>query len=231
MAPYVAELAMTFLLYAARNIDVYRAAMRRRSNQIYTLRHLHGSAGESLFERSVGLIGFGRIGRALADLLAPFRVRFDVHDPYVSRAVARRYPVRLRALDAVLRASDLLVVTAASTEETRRMLNANRLALLPDGAAIINVARGALVDLEALTREVLNGRLRCMLDVTDPDEPLPPRHPLRTASGAIVTPHIGAAAMMVRTQMADIILSDLERFFTGQPVQNRVTAAMLPRMT
>jgi phosphoglycerate dehydrogenase-like enzyme len=87
------------------------------------------------------------------------------------------------------------------------------------------------VDLGALTREVRRGRLRCALDVTDPQEPLPARHPLRRLRGAVVTPHVGSAQAEVRRQMADVLLEDLERFARGRRVRNRVTAAMLERMT
>ena len=79
----------------------------------------------------------------------------------------------------------------------------------------MNVARGGLLDLEALTREVRRGRLRAALDVTDPAEPLPLRHPLRRMRGAVVTPHVGSAARAVRHAMADLVLDDLERVSRG----------------
>jgi phosphoglycerate dehydrogenase-like enzyme len=149
----------------------------------------------------------------------------------VPRAFARRHGVPLAPLDRVLRGSDLLVLAAALTDETRGMLDARRLAALRDGTTVVNVGRGGLLDLAALTREVRRGRLRCALDVTDPDEPLPLRHPLRRMRGALLTPHVGAAALAVRRQMADIVLDNLERFFGGKRVVNRVTPAMLDRMT
>jgi phosphoglycerate dehydrogenase-like enzyme len=110
-------------------------------------------------------------------------------------------------------------------------MSGERLSRLPDGAAIINVARGGLVDLDALTAEVVRGRLRCALDVTDPEEPLPDGHPLRTAPGAILTPHVGAGADSVRRAMAGVALDELDRFFGGRRVRHRVTRAMLARMT
>jgi phosphoglycerate dehydrogenase-like enzyme len=125
----------------------------------------------------------------------------------------------------------LLVLTAALTQETRGLLNRTRLARLPDGATIINIARGGLLDLAALTDEVRSGRLRCALDVTDPQEPLPAGHPLRHLPGAIVTPHVAGSHWRVREQMADVVLEDLERFFAGDKVRNRVTSGMLERMT
>jgi phosphoglycerate dehydrogenase-like enzyme len=131
----------------------------------------------------------------------------------------------------VLAASRLLVLAAALTPETEKLLDRRRLPRLANGTTIINVARGGLVDLDALTEAVCGGRLRCALDVTDPVEPLPDDHPLRVAPGAILTPHVGAAADSVRRAMAAVVLDELERFFAGRRVRNRVTPPMLARMT
>ena len=83
----------------------------------------------------------------------------------------------------------------------------------------------------ALTREVRSRRLQCAVDVTDPDEPLPVKHPLRNLPGAIVTPHIAGSSRQVRQEIAATVMDDLESFFRGKPVKNRVTKAMLQRMT
>ena len=225
MAPYVAELALTFLLMAARRIDEHREALRRPSNRAYHEAHIHGCGQESLRGRTVGLVGFGRIGKAIADLLRPLGARVLVHDPYATHRVASV------ALPLLLPQCEFLVLAAGLTDETRGMIGREALRLLPKGATVVNVARGGLLDLEALTREVGRGRLRCALDVTDPWEPLPPRHPLRRLPGAVVTPHVGAGALAVRRQMAGAVLETLERFFRGERVRNRVTPAMLDRMT
>jgi phosphoglycerate dehydrogenase-like enzyme len=222
MARYVAELAVTFLLHAARNVDAHRAALRRGSTAVYRAIHEHGVGEETILGQTVGVVGFGKIGRAIAALLRPFGVNLLIHDPYVSNATAS-WPEVLK--------SRYLVLAAALTEQTRGMLDRRSLAQLPDGAVVINVARGGLVDMGALTMEVRRGRLRCALDVTDPEEPLPPRHPLRRARGALVTPHVGAAHREVRARIADTVMDDLERFFGGKRVRNRVTEGMLERMT
>jgi len=231
MAPYVAELAVAFLLHAARNLDAHREALRRPANDAYARAHTHGAGNETLRGRTVGVVGFGRIGQAVAALLRPFGARLLVHDPYASPALARWHGAALAPLGRVLAASPFLILAAALTDDTRGMLDRSALARLPDGATVINVARGGLVDLGALTREVRRGRLRCALDVTDPLEPLPTRHPLRRARGAVLTPHVGSAQAEVRRQMADALLDDLGRFARGRPVRNRVTADMLERMT
>jgi phosphoglycerate dehydrogenase-like enzyme len=230
MTRHVAELAVTFLLYLARDVDRYRELLRRPSNAIYQQLHLSGGGEQTIFGREVGIIGFGRIGRAIAELLAPFGVRLLVHDPYANQAIAPSF-VRFAPLEEVLAASHFLILAAGLTSETRDQLNGKRLRLLPKGAAVINVARGGMVDLDALSQMVLRGRLRCALDVTDPFEPLPARHPLRRAEGAILTPHVGAISNSVRHEIASEILSEMERFFSGQPVENRVTSDMLDRMT
>ena len=231
MAFYVAELAVAFLLQAARRLDEHREALRRPSNRIYELIHTHGGALETLRGRTVGLVGLGRIGRELARLLRPFGARLLVHDPYVPRAAAARLGAQPVPLGHLLGRSEFLVLAAALTPETRGLFDARRLSMLRDGATVVNVGRGGLVDLDALTSEVRHGRLRCALDVTDPLEPLPPRHPLRRMRGAALTPHVGAASRVVRLAMADIVLDTLERFFRGERLGNRVTTAMLDRMT
>jgi phosphoglycerate dehydrogenase-like enzyme len=230
MARHVAELAVTFLLYFVRDVDRYRELLRRPSNAIYEQLHISGGGEQSIFDREVGMIGFGRIGQAIAELLAPFAVHMLVYDPYAKFAEAPPF-VRFTPLEDVLAASHFLILAAGLTEETSGMLGRKRLQLLPRGAAVINVARGGIVNLEALTQMVLRGRLRCALDVTDPHEPLPLRHPLRHVVGAILTPHVGAISRSVRRAITSVVLSDLERFFSGQPVENRVTVAMLDRMT
>jgi phosphoglycerate dehydrogenase-like enzyme len=229
MAPYVAELALTFLLMAARRVDHYREVLRRPSNAVYLDAHLHGCGRETLRGRTVGIVGFGRIGRSLARLLEPLGARLLVHDPHVRAATAPR--VSFTSLKALLKQAEFLVLAAGLTDETRDMIGPSELRLLPRGATVVNVARGGLVDLPALTREVRRGRLHCALDVTDPLEPLPLRHSLRRLAGATLTPHVGAGALAVRHAMADIVINGLERFFRGERLRNRVTPSMLDLMT
>jgi len=230
MARATAEMGAALLLYCTRNVDFYRAALRKKSNRIYDQVHLHG-APESMIGRTVTMIGFGRIGRALVDLMRGFDVNWLVHDPYANRALARKYPVRFVSLKKLLPKAHLLVLAAALTDQSRGILAQKNLATLPDGATVINIARGGLIDLNALRKEVRSGRLRCALDVTDPVEPLAVDDPLRTIPGAIITPHIAGSGRHVRQEIARVALDDLEQFFMGNQVANRVTAAMLDRMT
>jgi phosphoglycerate dehydrogenase-like enzyme len=230
MAGYVAELAVATLLYSVRNVDAHRASLRRATNAVYSRIHRDGVGDETVAGRAIGLLGFGRIGRQVAARLRPFGARVLVHDPYVSAQDVRRLGATPVSWPALLDGSRHLVIAAALTPRTRGLVDGRALRRLPDGAVVVNVARGALLDLAALTAEVRSGRLRCALDVTDP-EPLPPRHPLRRLPGAILTPHVASGQREVRAAMADTVLDDLERFFAGRRPRNRVTAAMLERMT
>jgi phosphoglycerate dehydrogenase-like enzyme len=230
MARATAEMGATLLLYSARNVDFYRAELRKPTNRIYGEVHLHGESN-SLLGQTVAMIGFGRIGRALVDLMRGFDLQWLVYDPFASRSLAKRYPIRFTNLSYLLGKAHLLVLAAALTEQTKGILDKQNLAALPDGATIVNIARGGLIDLNALRTEVRRGRLRCALDVTDPLEPLPLGEPLRTLPGAIITPHVAGSGRRVREEIAAVALDDLERFFNKQRVRNRVTTAMLARMT
>jgi phosphoglycerate dehydrogenase-like enzyme len=230
MARATAEMGAALLLYCARNVDFYRTELQKSSNKIYDEVHLHGSS-ESLIGQTVAMIGLGRIGRALVDLLRGFDIQWLVHDPYAPRSLSRQYPVRFVSLPKLFPQAHLLVLAAALTEKTRGLLDRQNLSQLPNGACVINVARGGLIDLDALRTEVQRGRLRCALDVTDPHEPLLVSDPLRTMPGAIVTPHIAGSGRRVREGIASVVVDDLERFFSGKRVENRVTTSMLDRMT
>lgn len=229
MARPTAELGAALLLSCARNIPETSAYLRRRSNKIYHEMHEQGLT-ETLFGREIGLIGFGRIGRALVNMMQGFDLCWRIYDPYADD-IAAPANCSFHNLEGVLRGAHLLVLAAASTPETKKMLDAERLALLPNDAAVINIARGALIDLPALTEQVLAGRLRCALDVTDPDEPLPVDHPLRRHPRALMTPHIAGGGRSVRHEIAEVVLDSIERHFAGLPPLHRVTLQMLERMT
>jgi phosphoglycerate dehydrogenase-like enzyme len=230
MARATAELGAAFLLYCAREVDRYRDALRLPSNRVYSDVHKNGTE-EHIAGREIAMIGFGRVGRALVDLLRGFDLVWSVYDPFALRSLSREYPVVFRGLKPLLRRANFLVLTAALTEHTKGLLDGKALSLLPDGAVVVNIARGGLIDLAALTREVRKKRLCCALDVTDPIEPLPVNHSLRNMAGTILTPHVAGASRRVRHQIAETVMDDLERFFRRKPVKNRVTRAMLGRMT
>lgn len=227
MARGVAEMALALTLTLVRRIPDYAAEMRDgvvRTNE-------YVSEGETLFGRRVGIVGFGRIGRALAKLLQPFGVEILVSDPYAESGTVVAYGATSVQLDELVRSCSVVVLCAALTPETHGLFDSRRLSLLTDGAFLINVARGGLIDMEALLAELRSGRITAALDVTDPLEPLPSEHELRRLPNVILTPHIAAGGLEMRREIGAIAVEEVVRFAKGQPPLNRVTTEMLATMT
>jgi phosphoglycerate dehydrogenase-like enzyme len=227
MAEPVAEMALAMVLMLVRRLPHYVDGMRAGHWQT----NVEASRGETLRGRRVGLVGFGRVGRAFARLVAPLGVELVVFDPYCPRETIAEAGGRAVELDELLGACSVVVLAAGLTPETRGLLDARRLALVRDGGLLVNVARGALVDLDALARELRDGRLTAALDVTDPLEPLPADHELRRSPNAFLTPHIAAGGIEMRNAIGAVAVEEVVRFFRGEPLENRVTREMLATMT
>ena len=186
-----AELALTLTLASIRQIPDFVAAQRSSTWPPLTLHH-------ALADRRVLVLGYGNIGRAVVRRFLPFEVSVT--------AVASRPRQGDGLVDTVhgidelpdlAARHDVLVVIVPLTDATRGLVDAEVLARLPDGALVVNVARGPVVDTDALVAECATGRLRAALDVTDP-EPLPQGHPLWTTPGVLITPHVGGATEAMR---------------------------------
>lgn len=175
----------------------------------------------SLADRRVMVLGFGSIGAAVARRLRAFEA-----DVVPVAATARDDAEWGRVhgvaeLANLLGGVDVVVVTLPLTEATDRLVDAAFLAALPDGALLVNVGRGRVVDTDALVAELTAGRLRAALDVTDP-EPLPPDHPLWRAPGAIVTPHVGGYTDATTPRLVDLLRRQLVELVAGRPPLNVV---------
>lgn len=224
MARGVAEMALALVLTLVRRIPDYAAEMRQgeiRSNE-------QVSEGETLKGRKVGLIGYGRIGRAFARLIKPFDVELLVSDPYTG---INESGGKLTNLDDLVSSCSVIVLAAALTSETRHLINERRLGSMVDGTILINVARGGLIDLEPLLVELRNKRITAALDVTDPLEPLPQDHELRRLSNVILTPHIAAGGIEMRREIGALAVNEVVRFANGLSPVNLVTRDMLRTMT
>ncbi|WP_405585210.1 hydroxyacid dehydrogenase [Streptomyces sp. NBC_01190] len=179
----------------------------------------------------VGVIGASRIGRGVIARLLASSAGFQVllADPYVSTAEAATLGVELVDPDELCRRSDIVTVHAPDLPETHHLLNARRLALLHDGAAVINTARGRLIDTAALTQQCASGRLDAYLDVTEP-EPLPPTHPLRALPNVLITPHIAGCQGTEVQRLGAYAVSELERWISGRPLLGTITGEQLTRI-
>jgi len=179
----------------------------------------------------IGVIGASRIGRGVIARLraAPAGFRILLADPYVTPAEAAALGATLTDLDDLCRGSDVVTVHAPDLPETRHLLDARRLGLLRDGAALVNTARGSLVDTDALTRECATGRIDAYLDVTDP-EPLPRGHRLLALRNVLITPHIAGAQGTEVQRLGRHAVDDVERWIRGEPLLGAVHAADLARI-
>lgn len=170
----------------------------------------------SLVGARVLVVGAGDIGRAIGRMLAGF----DVELTYVARTA--RDGVRSTAdLPELLPHADVVIVIVPVTPETTGMVDAAFLAAMPDGALLVNAARGVVVDTDALLAELTSGRLRAALDVTEP-EPLPEGHPLWTAPGLLLTPHVGGAVPDTNARAAAAVTEQLARVLSGRELVNVV---------
>ena len=213
-----AELALALTLASIREIPEFAAAQAQREWKPLVLRR-------ALADRRVLVLGYGNIGRAVVRRLLPFEVSVTA---VASRARAGDDLVDavhgIDELPALLPHHDVVVVIVPLTDATRGLVDAEALALLPDGAVVVNVARGPVVDTDALVAECASGRLRAGLDVTDP-EPLPADHPLWTTPGVLVTPHVGGATDAMRPRAVALVRRQVEALRDGRPLDNVVVQA------
>lgn len=181
--------------------------------------------------RTVGVIGASRIGRGVIAALraSDAGLRVLLTDPYVTADEAAGLGAELVELSELCRRSSIVSVHAPQLPETRGMVSAEMLKLIPDGGTVINTARGSLVDTDALAGECGAGRLDAFLDVTDP-EPLPAGHPLLALPNVLVTPHIAGAQGSEVRRLGEYAVGEVERFVAGAPMWGQLRREELPRL-
>jgi phosphoglycerate dehydrogenase-like enzyme len=173
------------------------------------------------YGRTVGVVGASRVGRRVIELLAPFDFTVLLYDPYL----AGDDPVLARAsqvsLDELFRRSSIVSVHAPLLPETTGLVGSRQFDLMSPGSVLINTARGAIVDHDALVRAVRAKGVRAILDVTAP-EPLPAGHPLRGLPGVILTPHVAGSLGNELRRLGDSAVCELELLAAGRPPRSPV---------
>ena len=232
-APPMAETVLAMLLHFGRGLDFAAEGQRRRTWDTEPY-YVAGAPLSELSSSTVGIIGFGGIGREVARRVASLGARVIAHKRRPAQpGEANLEPVAgggelgsriemvwgASGLDAVYRESDAIVVAAPDTPETRGMIDAGAIARMKPGCVLINVARGRLVDEEAIAEALRDGTIRgAGLDVFT-REPLPPESPLWDLSNVVLTPHVSAVTRGFWARETDLILRNLGRYATGAPVE------------
>lgn len=209
-----AELALTLVLAALRGIPGFVRAQDRGEWPA-------GAFYPALADRSVLIVGYGAIGAAIEDRLAPFELARVARVARSGRTTARGPVQPLTDLPELLPHADVVILSTPLTRDTRGLADAAFLARMKDGALLVNVARGPVVDTGALLAELESGRITAALDVTDP-EPLPPEHPLWHAPGVLISPHVGGPTSAFRPRAERLLVGQLTRFVNREPLANVV---------
>lgn len=227
MALPVAEMALTLALSLLRNVQLHDR--RLQASRDWTVGG-NGMLGRSIHGLRHGIIGLSRTGRHYLRMLQGLGVSDIVaYDPYASAAEMSGNGVQLVGLDELFSNCDVVAVHAPATPETHRMIGADQLRALPDGAVFVNTARSALVDQHALLRELGSERISAGLDVFD-DEPLPSDSPFFGLPNAILTPHVAGGTSTARAQQGLTAVSEISRFRSGEPLQHEVTRQNYDRL-
>ena len=213
--PQVAEMALGMALAASREIVAGDRAMRAGDE-----RWLHAGNATTflLYGRPVGFIGFGSIARCLRTLLAPFGCPISVYDPWLGEGYLRSQGVTPLALDQLLRTSQVIFVLATPSAENRALLSRDLLAQIQPDAVLVLISRAHVVDFDALTDFVLEGRFKAAIDVF-PVEPLHADHPIRQAPGAVLSAHRAGSVKQGLWEIGRMVVDDIEAIVQGLPPQ------------
>jgi phosphoglycerate dehydrogenase-like enzyme len=223
----VAEYTLAAVLFAnKRVVQLQRVYAEVRENRAPWTREAPDTGN---YRKTVGIVGASQVGRLVIRHLRHFDFEVLLYDPYVPPLAARDMRVTKVTLSELLARSDVVSLHAPLLPETRHMLGARELALMKDGATLINTARGALIDPVALESELCRGRLFAVLDTTEP-EVLPPDSPLYHLPNVFLTPHIAGSLGRETERLTDYIVAEVERFARGISLKYLVRREQLPRL-
>jgi phosphoglycerate dehydrogenase-like enzyme len=217
----VAEMALGLALAASRDIPGGDRAMRTGEE-----RWLHSGNADTflLFDQAVGFVGYGSIARWLQALLGPFNCAISAYDPWLGDGYLRRHGVEPATLGTVMESSRVVFVLAAPSTENRALLSREMLERLRPGAVLVLISRAHVVDFDALTELVIEGRIKAAIDVF-PVEPLPRDHPVRRAEGAVLSAHRAGSVREGLWDIGQFVVDDLEMIARGLPPRRLQAAA------
>jgi D-3-phosphoglycerate dehydrogenase len=187
--------------------------------------------GTELFNKTLGIIGMGRIGSVVAERALGLKMRVLAYDPFITKEVAANLGVELVALDELMARADFITLHTPKTKDTARLLNQQAFKKMKPGVRIINCARGGLIDEEALLGALKEGKVAgAALDVFE-TEPPPPVFPLRELSQVICTPHLGASTEEAQANVAVAICEQIVELLLYETIKNAVNAPSVTQET
>ncbi|MGW0864674.1 2-hydroxyacid dehydrogenase [Streptomyces koelreuteriae] len=220
-AAATAEFTVALMLSALRRIPQAHDPLARQGSWEGATYYTYERSGLELEDLPVGLVGYGAVGSRVARVLCAFGARVMVYDPYVHGEI---HGLRVNSLDGLLRDSQVITLHARLTPETRGLIGARELGLLPPGAVVVNVARGPLLDEGALCDALESGRLSAAALDTYEREPLPAESRLLGLGDRVVlTPHLGGASRAVAEKAARIAAEEVGRWVRGEPLAHCLT--------
>lgn len=215
-----ADMGFALMLAAGRRIMEGDRYARSPEFTVYDPGYM---LGREIHSTTLGIIGMGAIGEEVAKRAQAFDMTVLYHNRNRKEEAEERLGVRYLELDALLSESDYVMLCVPLTEETRGLIGATELTKMKSTAILINIARGPVVDTDALTTSLRNGDIYAAgLDVTDP-EPLPRNHPLLQLNNVTIAPHLGSATEQTRQRMAEISVENLFRGLRGEALLHEVT--------
>jgi phosphoglycerate dehydrogenase-like enzyme len=213
-AEAVAEMALALALASSRDIVAEDRVVREGNERWLSSA---GTLGTFLLTgKRVGFVGFGNVARCLRALIEPFGCELCAYDPWLTDAYMRDEGVEPSSLRQLVETSRVIFVLATPTSENRALLSRELLELVQPDAVLVLVSRAHVVDFDALTELVLDGRFRAAIDVF-PSEPLDPEHPIRTAPGAVLSPHRAGLVQEALWEIGRRVVDDLEALVNGLP--------------
>lgn len=228
MAVPVAELSVTLTLVLLRNL--HWMDRRIQSTRDWS-QSGHGHLTHGIREQSIGIVGLSRTGREYASMVTGLGAQtVRAFDPYVSPTDAAALGVELAELPELCATSDVLAIHAPVTEHTRHMLDAGMIGRLRDGTIVVNTARSAVIDMEALSAELVTGRLSAGLDVFDV-EPLAADSNLYGLDNVLLTPHVAGGTIEARFAQGAGATEEAAAFLAGEPMRYEVTAEIYDRLS
>ncbi len=216
-----AELTMALLLAMARNIPAATCALK--SGQWVRSKYV----GVELYKKTLGIVGFGKIGREVARRALSFEMDVIAHDPFLSADAAQRAGVRVVDLDELITRSDFITLHLPKNAQTTKLISDEQFAKMKDGVRIINAARGGIVDEKALERALESGKVAgAAIDVYE-QEPASPEHPLIKMEQTVTTPHLGASTKEAQVNVAIDVAEQIVDVLAGNPPRSAVNMPAL----